>query len=70
MTEASGEAEAITADSETSTGATVKTGYLEASGVDLSQEMVKMIEASKAFSLGSKVIQAADEMEKVVNQLR
>jgi flagellar basal body rod protein FlgG len=63
VTETSGEAEATTESS-------VKTGYLEASGVDISQEMVKMIEASKAFSLGSKVVQTADEMEKVVNQLR
>lgn len=63
VTETSGEAEAVTE-------ANVKTGYLEASGVNLSQEMVKMIEASKAFSLGAKVVQTADEMEKVVNQLR
>ena len=62
-TEASGEAEAIEKP-------TIQVGYLESSKVDLSQEMVKMIEASKAFSLGSKVVQTADDMEKVINQLR
>lgn len=48
----------------------VKAGYLENSRVQLAQEMVKMIEASKGFSFGSKIVQAADEMEKVINQLR
>lgn len=62
-TDASGEAEAVEK-------ANVKTGYLESSGVEIAQEMVKMIEASKAFSFGSKVVQTADDMEKVVNQLR
>ncbi|HOA42270.1 MAG TPA: flagellar hook-basal body protein [Bacillota bacterium] len=48
----------------------IKVGYLENSSVQLSQEIVKMIEASKGFSLGSKVLQAADEMERTINQLR
>jgi len=48
----------------------VKVGYLESSRVQLAQEMVKMIEASKGFSFGSKVVQTADEMEKIINQLR
>ncbi len=62
-TEGSGEAEVLQKP-------TVKVGYLENSGVDMAQEMVKMIEASKGFSFGSKVVQTADEMEKVINQLR
>lgn len=62
-TDLSGEAESVEKPS-------IKTGYLESSGTDISEEMVKMIEASKAFSLGAKVVQTADEMEKVVNQLR
>ena len=45
-------------------------GYLENSSVQLSQEMVKMIEASKGFSLNSRILQTADELEKNVNQLR
>ena len=48
----------------------IKVGYLENSAVQLAQEMVKMIEASKGFSLGSKVVQTADEMERIINQLR
>lgn len=62
-TDASGEAEALEEPS-------IKVGYLETSKVDLSQEMVKMIEASKAFSLGAKIVQTTDEMEKIINQLR
>lgn len=62
-TDASGEAEAIEKPD-------VKIGYLENSSVQMSKEMVKMIEASKGFSFGSKILQTADEMEKVINQLR
>ena len=62
-TEISGEGEAVEEP-------TVKVGYLENSRVQLAQEMVKMIEASKGFSFGSKVVQTADEMEKIINQLR
>lgn len=61
--ETSGEAEAVESPE-------LKVGYLESSRVQLAQEMVKMIEASKGFSFGSKIVQTADEMEKVINQLR
>lgn len=63
VTEVSGEAEAVEKP-------VIKTGFLENSRVQIAQEMVKMIEASKGFSFGSKVVQTADEMEKVINQLR
>ena len=49
---------------------TIRSGYLESSSVDISREMVKVIEASKAFAFNSKIIQTADEIEKIVNQLR
>ena len=62
-TEASGEATAVE-------NPTIRTGYVENSKVDIAQEMVKMIEASKAFALGSKIVQTADDMERVVNALR
>ncbi|HWQ78026.1 MAG TPA: flagellar hook-basal body protein [Anaerovoracaceae bacterium] len=62
-TELSGEAEAVEEPD-------LKAGYLESSRVQTAQEMVKMIEASKGFSFGSKIVQTADEMEKVINQLR
>ncbi|MDD2189637.1 MAG: flagellar hook-basal body protein [Eubacteriales bacterium] len=62
-TEASGEAEALEKPK-------IKAGYLENSRVQLAQEMVRMIEASKGFSFASKIVQTADEMEKIINQLR
>jgi flagellar basal-body rod protein FlgG len=62
-TEASGEAEVLDESN-------IETGYLEGSRVQLAYEMAKMIEASKGFSFGSKVVQTADEMEKIINQLR
>ena len=68
-TEISGEALAAGEEDGTAAGQ-VRTGYLEASAVDISREMVKVIEASKAFSLNSRMIQVADEIEKTVNQLR
>jgi EmrB/QacA subfamily drug resistance transporter len=63
VTDISGEAEAVEKPA-------IKTGFLENSRVQIAQEMVNMIEASKGFSFGSKVVQTADEMEKVINQLR
>ena len=48
----------------------IKAGFLESSAVQIAEEMVKMIEASKGFSFGSRILQAADEMEKTINQLR
>jgi flagellar basal body rod protein FlgG len=63
VTDASGQPEAVK-------NPVVKEGYLENSAVEISLEMVKMIEASKGFSFGSRVVQTADEMEKTINQLR
>jgi flagellar basal-body rod protein FlgG len=45
-------------------------GYLEQSNVDLSQEMTELIMAQRAYQLNSRVVQAADEMEKQANNLR
>lgn len=64
-TERSGEAEAVEVEEPP-----VMQGFLESSQVQLSQEMVRMIEASKGFSFGAKLVQTADEIEKTVNQLR
>ncbi|MEI8216990.1 MAG: flagellar hook-basal body protein [Eubacteriales bacterium] len=55
---------------EKSLNTTIHPGYLESSAVDISIEMVKVIEASKAFSFNSRIIQTADEIEKTINQLR
>lgn len=62
-TELSGEADTLEKPN-------VQIGYLEGSAVSLSKEMVKMIEASKSFSLASKLVQSADDLEKTINQLR
>jgi flagellar basal-body rod protein FlgG len=55
---------------EKSVNTVIHNGYLESSAVDISIEMVKVIEASKAFSFNSRIIQTADEIEKTINQLR
>lgn len=49
---------------------TIRTGYLESSGTDASKEMVRMIEAQRAYQMNAKILQSTDEMEKVANQLR
>lgn len=63
QTDVSGEPEAIEEPK-------LKSGYLENSGVEISTEMVNVIEASRAFSFSSKMVQVADEIEQTVNSLR
>lgn len=48
----------------------VKSGYLEASNVDLGEEMTNLIIAQRAYSMNMKVIQTADETRQIVNNLR
>lgn len=48
----------------------IKQGYLEGSGTEVAMEMTKVIEASKAFSFNSRMVQVADEVEQTINQLR
>ena len=48
----------------------IRTGYLESSATDSATEMVKMLEANRAFSFNSRIVQSTDEMEKTVNQMR
>ena len=45
-------------------------GYLESSGVEIADEMVKMLQIQRAFQLNSKVIQTSDEIEQTINSLR
>lgn len=45
-------------------------GYLESSSVDLSKEMVNMIQTQRAFQFSSKIVKTADEIEEVINNLR
>ena len=65
LTESSGEA---TADRNGS-GRLIQ-GALEQSSVDLSDEMVNVIQAQRAFQLNAKMVQTADELEQVINNLR
>lgn len=48
----------------------VKQGMLEFSGVDLANEMTKMIEAQRAFQFSSRVVRTSDAMEETINSLR
>lgn len=50
--------------------AKVMNGYLESSNVDISEEMVKIIQIQRAFQLNSNIIQTADEIEQTINSLR
>ncbi|NMB26697.1 MAG: flagellar basal-body rod protein FlgG [Tissierellia bacterium] len=45
-------------------------GYLEASNVQVVDEMVKMITAQRAYEINSKTIQTADEMLQLTNNLK
>ena len=48
----------------------LRQGYLESSNVDMSAQMTEMIVAQRAYSLNAKMIQTADEMMGMANNLR
>ena len=48
----------------------IRQGYVEASNVQVVDEMVNMIVAQRAYEMNSKAIQAADEMLGQANQLK
>jgi len=48
---------------------TLRQGYLEASNVQLIEEMVSMMLAQRAFELDGRVVQAADQMMAITNGL-
>lgn len=64
---ASGEAFDATEDG---SGGTILQGYLESSNVQVVEEMVKLIQAQRAYEINSKSIQTADEMLGMANNLR
>ncbi|HYE83667.1 MAG TPA: flagellar basal-body rod protein FlgG [Clostridia bacterium] len=66
-TEASGEPNDTQNDG---TGGNVLQGYLEYSNVQIVEEMVKLIQAQRAYEINSKSIQTADEMLGMANNLR
>ncbi len=45
-------------------------GMLETSNVDMAEEMTKVIEAQRAYSMALKVVTASDEVETTINSLR
>lgn len=45
-------------------------GMLEMSNVDLAEEMSKVIEAQRAYSMALKMVQTSDEIETTINNLR
>ncbi len=45
-------------------------GFVEMSNVDTAEEMANVIEASRAYSYALKMVQTADEVENVINNLR
>ena len=48
----------------------IRQGYLEASNVQLVDEMVNLIVAQRAYEMNSKAITASDEMLQQANQLK
>ncbi|MFP3153665.1 flagellar hook-basal body protein [Lachnospiraceae bacterium ZAX-1] len=54
----------------TLTPSTIRQKYLEASNVQVADEMVNLIVAQRAYEMNSKAIQASDEMLGQANQLR
>ncbi len=49
---------------------TIQQGYLESSNVSIVNEMVKMIEAERAYELNSKAVQTANNMMQLANNLK
>ena len=49
---------------------TVKQGALEGSNVDLASELSNLIQAQRVFSLASRALQTADNMEGLANNIR
>ncbi|NMB30452.1 MAG: flagellar hook-basal body protein [Clostridiales bacterium] len=45
-------------------------GALERSNVDLANEMIKTIETQRAYQLNARIVQTADELERIANSLR
>lgn len=69
QTELSGEATAVRGAANEREYALVQ-GALEYSSVDLGEEMVKVIESQRAFQMNSRVVQTADQLDDIINNLR
>jgi len=69
------QASSASGDAETGTPGTngmgtLQQGFLEASNVELVEEMVNMIVAQRAYEISAKAIQTSDSMLQLANQLR
>ncbi len=53
----------------TGSGSVVR-GMLEMSNVDLAEELTKVIESQRAYSMALKMVQTSDEIETTINNLR
>ncbi len=71
-TEASGGGKAVSAGKKGSSQREyqILQSALEQSAVELSDEMVGVISAQKAFQFNAKMVQTADELEQIINNLR
>lgn len=49
---------------------TVRRGVLEESNVDLAEEITKVIESQRVYSMALKMVQTSDEIESTINGLR
>lgn len=67
-TAASGEA--ITGNPGESGFGTIAQGFLEASNVNIAEELVNMIIGQRAYEINSKAIQTADEMMRTANEVK
>jgi flagellar basal-body rod protein FlgG len=52
------------------TGSTLQQGALEASNVDVSQDMTAMINAQRSYQMSSQAIQYQDQMLQIANQIK
>lgn len=48
----------------------LRTSTLENSGVNLGDEMLNVIQSQRAFQMNSKIVQTADQIEEMINNLR
>ncbi|MFB3146949.1 MAG: flagellar basal body rod C-terminal domain-containing protein, partial [Nitrospirales bacterium] len=66
---ASGAAQAGTPGFSTGFGF-IRQGFLEASNVNIADELINMIIAQRSYEINAKAIQTADDMMQVVNNLK
>lgn len=60
----------VSGEPDTATGYDLMQGYLESSKTDMSKEMVDVIVTQRAFQFNARMVQVADELDAMVNNLR